>query len=237
MAKNTVQLPEPDVLSVEQVSSRWGVEVDCVGHLLMTRRLPQAYMLFGQAQVLFGEYTCDGHPRSCAADITFRTGILVRTDYAPPDLFVWPLSQIVRIYEFSGPYAVGRLSLQQFLDYDRAAKLAWTVAFQASTTTILGHNPTYVALDDVRLFESEHGINHLDDTHATPLTTRDTRKQRCRVVAEILWHRDPEATLPDVMRHEWIGTFACGGQLPTEKTFREWVKDLNPNRNPGRRPR
>jgi hypothetical protein len=29
---------------------------------------------------------------------------------------------------------------------------------------------------------------------------------------------------------------ACEGKPPTEKTLREWIKDLNPNRAPGRRP-
>lgn len=29
---------------------------------------------------------------------------------------------------------------------------------------------------------------------------------------------------------------ACEGKPPTEKTLREWIKDLNLNRAPGRRP-
>lgn len=230
-------LPQRHVFSIDQISARWGVDADYVRNLVLTRQLAQAFMIFGPARLLISDNsgTARSHPDTVVTP--FQTGVLVSTLHKIPTLLEWPLAQVLRVFEFSGSVSHGRLSLQQFRDYDRAAHLGWVITFQERGATIIGSDVTIVAFEDLIGYEAANGIDQVrsDGPQATrPI--RDTRKQRCRVVAEILWRRDPQATLVDVFRHEWIQQIASAGRPPAEKTFREWVKDLNPNRHPGRRP-
>lgn len=231
-------LPQRQVFSIDQISTRWGVDTDYVRNLVQTRQLAQAFMIFGPARLLmpnsFG--TIQTHPDTITSP--FHTGVLVSTLHKMPNLMEWPLTQVLRVFEFSGAATTGRLSLHQFRDYDRTGDLGWVVAFQEHEAMVVGRDAIIVAFEDLLGYEMANRVASVavDELQATrPL--RDTRKQRCRVVAELLWRRDPIATLADVFRHEWIQKVACTGHPPVEKTFREWVKDLNPNRNPGRRPR
>lgn len=93
-------------------------------------------------------------------------------------------------------------------------------------------------MSDLQQYDAARGIQVASKAQqAENARLRDRRKQRCRVAASIAWRTNPSLTLTQVYRHPWVQEDACEGQPPTEKTFREWVKDLNPNRNPGRRPR
>ena len=57
----------------------------------------------------------------------------------------------------------------------------------------------------------------------------------CRNAAMKLWNEDPSITIADMIdRQELIN--ACDKKLYQEKTIRNWIKDLCPNRAPGRRP-
>jgi len=231
-------LSQRQVFSIDQISTRWGVDTDYVRNLVQTRQLAQAFMIFGPARLLmpnsFG--TMQSHPDTITSP--FQTGVLVSTLHKMPHLMEWPLTQVLRVFEFSGETPTGRLSLHQFRDHDRRGHLGWVIAFQERDALIVGREAMIVAFEDLMGYEAANGIDPVGpDGSQVTLHLRDTRKQRCRVVAEILWRRDPIATLIDVFRHEWIQKIACAGRPPAEKTFREWVKDLNPNRNPGRRPR
>jgi hypothetical protein len=230
-------LSERQVFSIDQISARWGVDSDYVLNLVLTRQLAQALMLFGPARLLMTDGSGAHRPHPDTAVLPFQTGILVSTLETMPNPWVWPLAQVIRVYEFSGAGPAGRLSLQQFRDNDLARTLGWVIAFEENKTTVVGRDTMIVSYDDLSGYEATNGIDPTR-TNGSHLArhTRDARKQRCRVVAEILWRRDQAATLVDIFRHEWIQLVACAGRHPTEKTFREWVKDLNPNRKPGRRP-
>ena len=230
-------LRERHVYAIEQISARWGVDDNYVRDLVLTRQLAQAYMLFGLAKLNMVDSAGHMVPHPHTASGHFFAGILASTVHTMPDPLVWPLSQILRVFEFTGVPA-GRLSLLQFRDYDRSQQLGWTITFEREGTTIVGHNSTIISFDDLRRYEAANGV--VGTAAAPPKVAqhfRDTRKQRCRAIAELLWRRDGKATLSDIYRHEWIRQVACSGSPPAEKTFRDWVKDLNPNRNPGRRPR
>lgn len=231
-------LPQRYVFSIDQISARWGVDADYVRTVVLTRQLAQAFMIFGPARLIMSNSSGAARPHPDTSESPFQTGVLVSTLHKIPDLLEWPLAQVLRVFEFSGASPTRRLSLQQFRDYERTDHLGWLIAFQDRDSIIVGRDTIFVAFEDLMSYEVANDIERFDSevSQVTP-HLRDTRKQRCRVVAEILWRRDPNATLIDIFRHEWIQKIACSGRSPAEKTFREWVKDLNPNRNPGRRVR
>lgn len=61
-------------------------------------------------------------------------------------------------------------------------------------------------------------------------------RERCRAVAECIWMREPHLTIEDMIQHDDINGIACENRTYAAKTLREWLKDLCPNRQPGRRP-
>ena len=61
-------------------------------------------------------------------------------------------------------------------------------------------------------------------------------KLNARAVAAELWERDPNITIAEMIISDEI-TNACEGKVYGEKTLRNWIKDLCPNRLPGRRPK
>jgi hypothetical protein len=56
----------------------------------------------------------------------------------------------------------------------------------------------------------------------------------CREAAEKIWREKPNLTIEDMIQRDEIAN-ACEGILYREKTIRNWIKDLCPNRKPGRR--
>ena len=61
-------------------------------------------------------------------------------------------------------------------------------------------------------------------------------KKTCRRVAKKIWEKDATITIADMCICDEISE-ACNGEIYPEPTLRKWIKDLCPNRNPGRRPK
>jgi hypothetical protein len=133
---------------------------------------------------------------------------------------------------------LGHRSLADYCAVERDKRLGWSIEFELERTRIEGQDAIWVELGDLLEYEAARGIQVAPKEQQTEAARlRDRRKQRCRVAASIAWRTDRSLTLTQVYQHPWVQEDACEGQPPTEKTFREWVKDLNPNRAPGRRPR
>jgi hypothetical protein len=62
-------------------------------------------------------------------------------------------------------------------------------------------------------------------------------KTECRKIAKNLWNEDPSITIADMIVSDKISNecLAIAGNTFTENTLRDWIKDLCPNRLPGRR--
>lgn len=60
------------------------------------------------------------------------------------------------------------------------------------------------------------------------------RRLACRKVAAGIWEIHPEITIADMIVRDEI-TEACEGKIYAERTIRNWVNDLCPDRSPGRR--
>ena len=77
-----------------------------------------------------------------------------------------------------------------------------------------------------------------------PLTGQKQRKLRpdqrhkieCRKVAEKLWNENKDITIQDMIFSDEINN-VFEGKSYSEKTIRNWINDLCPNRKPGRRPK
>jgi hypothetical protein len=65
------------------------------------------------------------------------------------------------------------------------------------------------------------------------LTPEQRHKIDSRTVAHKIWSESPEMTIQDMIQRDEIAN-ACGGKVYAEKTIRNWIKDLAPNRKPGR---
>ena len=63
-------------------------------------------------------------------------------------------------------------------------------------------------------------------------------RRQCREVAKKIWTEDPDITIADLIVSDEITLVFQDRKEPyTEDTLRNWVKDLCPNREPGRRPK
>ena len=75
--------------------------------------------------------------------------------------------------------------------------------------------------------------NHVKSGHV------QTCRQKCREIAKRLWDKDKAITIADMIVNENIIPFTIkkNGQYYVERTIHNWIKDLCPDRSPGRRPK
>jgi hypothetical protein len=106
---------------------------------------------------------------------------------------------------------------------------------------------TFTVLDFSKLRSISLGLTDEDQ----PLRRKsDRHRERCRAIAALLWQQDKEQdkeprTIADMIGKEVDGReiggkeikeFGCEGLKYRKHTLRDWIKDLAPNREPGRRP-
>lgn len=96
-------------------------------------------------------------------------------------------------------------------------------------------------LNEIELFEMEHSNKIHADLQADgeveiKLRPSQKHRERCRAVAELIWESSPDSTIEDMAKKDEIKRIACERTPYTGKTIRGWIKDLCPNRKPGRRP-
>ena len=68
------------------------------------------------------------------------------------------------------------------------------------------------------------------------LRPNQRHKIECRTIAERIWENEPNVTITDMIWRDEIAK-ACETKVYKESTLWDWVKDLCPNRSPGRRPK
>ncbi len=79
--------------------------------------------------------------------------------------------------------------------------------------------------DGSGLEEEKHGVN---------LRPSQRHRLRCREIAASLWEGDATITIAGMAYRDEINR-ACEGEVYADSTIRKWIKDLCPNRLPGRR--
>ena len=96
----------------------------------------------------------------------------------------------------------------------------------------------YFDLSAVEEFEKNHDMAQprVDtQTASKPETAPQRRRRKVREVASPLWITDPSITIEDMIMRDEI---TIAAERPySESTLRNWIKDLCPNRQPGRRPK
>lgn len=65
------------------------------------------------------------------------------------------------------------------------------------------------------------------------------RRERCRAIAALLWSQEEtkHLTLEDMAKRTEFLQIGCQGTRYKHDTIKEWIKEQNPNRGPGRRPK
>jgi hypothetical protein len=109
--------------------------------------------------------------------------------------------------------------------------------------------PRFIKLQDLKGFLlNELGLplpnilfpnnqNHIpEDTQFGKLRHSQKARLRCREIAISLWNQKPHLTIAAMINHQKLikPTTKPDGTLYTDKTVRDWIKDLCPNRSPGR---
>ena len=100
-------------------------------------------------------------------------------------------------------------------------------------------------VSDIEAFKREHGLPSLSETRdaAARRTGEETRKgprpdqrhrRACRRVAGELWAKDPTITIAEMAGRDEINIL-FDGKVYRDSTIRRWIKELCPNRSPGRR--
>jgi len=86
------------------------------------------------------------------------------------------------------------------------------------------------------LFKAED-LAKIFPVNKTPRNGRlsETHKNAVRKIAKKMWEKDASITIQSIINSNEVET-ATEHNSYDEKTLRKWVKDLAPNRNPGRRP-
>lgn len=103
----------------------------------------------------------------------------------------------------------------------------------------------YIKIEDLKIYFNEVVklplptllFPNIDQQKNNPKHLRPSQvaKQECRKVAQQLWDKDSSITIADMIFKDEI-TRVCGTITYTEKTIRNWIKDIAPSRKPGRRP-
>ena len=112
---------------------------------------------------------------------------------------------------------------------------------QLLSTGCINESDLLFKVDDVERFEKEHGIKPTDKAIGMPKKPKHDAlcKQRCREIAEKVWKKDPTITIQAMIDMQEIvdASTRQDGRVYAEKTIRDWIKDLCPDRSPGRRPK
>jgi hypothetical protein len=100
-------------------------------------------------------------------------------------------------------------------------------------------------IDDFEKIHSDLLTEIFTEPQAVGNATKEKRlrhnqiaKQKCREIAAKLWKEDPTLTIVDMSENDKIleVTKQKNGKYYNDDTIRRWIKDLNPNPKPGRRP-
>jgi len=106
---------------------------------------------------------------------------------------------------------------------------------------------TEIDIRDKRIEEIERRLKPLRDyfdidTSKKSIPEKKLRlnqrhKKECRKVAGEIWVKNPDRTIADIANNSNRVVKACENKIYAEETIRNWIKDLCPNRKPGRRPK
>ncbi len=95
------------------------------------------------------------------------------------------------------------------------------------------HSGSFIGADSAEMYVYE------SSTETEPRSGRhlinNRRRENAKLVASAFWEANPQMTIEDVIRTNSISR-ACDNEAYGEQVIRGWIKDLCPNRKPGRRP-
>lgn len=93
----------------------------------------------------------------------------------------------------------------------------------------------YVPIPD----QLKHALNdkQVEPDEGTDVTIAKQRRIATRALAAYFWSLDKDKTLHDMASDPAILKFGCFNKNLAERTIIDWIRSLNPNPQPGRRPK
>ena len=116
------------------------------------------------------------------------------------------------------------------------SNLRFVIATHGSLKNFISHY--WFSVNDVELLE-QNSLQHQVNVAGKKLRPNQFIKEQCRAMAKLIWKSNPTMTIEDMIKESEIInlTKKKDKSYYLEKTIRNWIKDLCPNRRPGRRPK
>jgi hypothetical protein len=92
-----------------------------------------------------------------------------------------------------------------------------------------------IVRDEIDRYENARQPSGNDRT--PPQRDSHRHRERCRALAALFWEQDPEETIESMISRPELIRLGQEGSSYKPETVRNWIKDLCPNRAPGRRPK
>jgi len=226
-----VNLPDKKYFTFPELAKRWGVEPDDVSHYVECGELIPSVRVQGippfEVMICRGGERFGTYQAKLPDDDSTPSGGPDPDDYDLSGLMYWhnyaEMTFDARLYGDDEPQYV----LSKALKMEES-----TLSYRVHPNLVRVPEPL-VSLEEVKRFEAEERSPEL----VKPLGKNQRHKERCRAIAEYLWDKNPNTTIADVIRLDAINKIGCEGHLYGDKTLREWINDLCPDRTPGRRPK
>jgi len=165
----------------------------------------------------------------------------------------WPLEDAVNLLIGLKPSFLGENTL------DPKKELQRDIVYQLALNSLGEHLPAIPSIGDTEMYrvrpheflawaelrfshiprELREAVDEATKTYKRGLVKGlrpDQRyRERCRAIAILLWQQFPNETKADMAKRPEFLEIGCEGYNKSIDTIMDWIKDLNPDRRPGRR--
>lgn len=155
MPRKSLDLSHREFFTVEEVADRWGCHPDHVQHLVDTRRIAQAFLLNGPAQI----FTSTGKLRAMTKEPA-HARLLASSIETSSDIYFWALTDVESVFEFSGAAESLPEQVLELRDEEREAgqNRHW-LNFDSDETQVIGNDEiNLLSLETVVKFEKANHI-------------------------------------------------------------------------------
>jgi len=224
-----VNLPDKKYYTFPELAKRWDVEHDDVRHYVECDELTPSLRVEGippfEVDIYRGGKRFGDYQAKLPDDDSNPSGQANPDDYDLFGLMYWHNYAEMKF----GADLYGEPPRYVF---SKALKMeASTLSYRVHKSLVRVREPL-VSLEEIERFEAEERSPEPEK----PLRKSQRHMERCRAIAEYLWSKYPEATIADLIRSDDINKIGCEGRHYVDNTLREWIKNLCPDRTPGRRP-
>jgi hypothetical protein len=142
--------------------------------------------------------------------------------------YLLTLASATRI--LGGPATEGEPDITVLLDEPPGARAVFDVGYNFPRNVHVR-----ILREEIERYESARQPVGADRT--PPQRDSHRHRERCRAIAALLWEQDPKETIESMISRPELTRFGQEDSSYKPETVRNWIKDLCPDRAPGRRPK